>query len=183
MKLLLLDRDGVINRDSPEYVKSPGEWHALPGSLEAMARLSEAGWRLVIVTNQSGLGRGLFDLEDLGAMHTKMQEQLAELGGRVEAVFFCPHRPDEGCACRKPAPGLLLDIARRFDTSLEGVPFVGDSLKDMEAARAVGARPFLVRTGKGSETEKALQAENRSVETFDDLAAFAEALLAGKVDA
>jgi len=153
MKLVILDRDGVVNYDSTEFVKSPDEWNALPGSLEAIARLNRAGWRVAIASNQSGLGRGLFGAAELNAMHAKFRRELARVGGQVDAIFVCPHAPDAGCTCRKPSPGLLLDIGRRFDINLKGVPSVGDSLRDLQAAAAAGCTPWLVRTGNGVLTE------------------------------
>ncbi|WP_455383981.1 D-glycero-beta-D-manno-heptose 1,7-bisphosphate 7-phosphatase [Acidihalobacter prosperus] len=152
MKLIVLDRDGVINEDSDAYVKSPEEWVPIPGSLEAIARLNEAGYRVVVATNQSGIARGLFDVETLAAMHEKMNRLLASHGGRIDAVFFCPHGPDDACDCRKPSAGLFTEIARRYDADLTGVPAVGDSLRDIEAALMVDAQPMLVRTGKGERT-------------------------------
>lgn len=152
MKLVILDRDGVINEDSDEYIKSPEEFVFLPGSLEAIARLNQAGYRVAVATNQSGLARGYFDLDGLNSMHAKLQRGLAAVGGHVDIIVYCPHGPDDGCSCRKPLPGLLTEIGRRLDMSLVGVPVVGDSLRDLEAARAVGATPILVRTGKGEHT-------------------------------
>ena len=154
MKLVILDRDGVINLDSDQYIKSPEEWKPIAGSLEAIARFTQAGFRVVIATNQSGLGRGLFDMATLNAMHDKMHKAVNQLGGRIDAVFFCPHAQDAGCACRKPKPGMLLEIAERFNVPLAGVPAIGDSLRDLEAASAAGARPVLVLTGKGEQTLK-----------------------------
>lgn len=153
MKLVILDRDGVINEDSPNFVKSVDEWIALPGSLAAIARMNRAGWRVVLASNQSGLGRRFFDMATLNAMHAKLRAELVREGGQIDAIFVCPHHPDDGCDCRKPLPGLLLDIARRYDISLEGVPVVGDSLRDLQAAAAAGATPWLVRTGNGRKTE------------------------------
>ncbi len=176
-RLVILDRDGVINEDSDAYIKSPAEWVPVPGSLEAIARLTAAGWRVVVATNQSGIARGLFDLETLGRIHARMHRAVAEAGGRIEAIFFCPHGPDEGCRCRKPAPGLLEEIAARYRTTLEGVPVIGDSARDLEAARAAGARPVLVRTGKGRRTEAAGGPALEGVPVHDDLAAAVEALL------
>ena len=135
MKLVILDRDGVINHDSSAFVKSPDEWVALPGSLEAIARLSQAGWRVVVASNQSGLARGLFSTETLNAIHAKMRSELAQLGGHIDSIFLCPHGPDDGCACRKPKPGMFLDIAHRYDIDLQNVPAVGDSLRDLQASR------------------------------------------------
>jgi len=154
MKLVILDRDGVINQDSTSYIKSPEEWKPIPGSLEAIALLNQAGYRVVVATNQSGIGRGLFDMATLNAIHDKMHRALGAVGGRVDGIFYCPHAHDAGCSCRKPKPGLLEEISRRFGSSLEGVPFIGDSLRDIEAALAVGAQPLLVLTGKGKKTRK-----------------------------
>ncbi|WP_394789758.1 D-glycero-beta-D-manno-heptose 1,7-bisphosphate 7-phosphatase [Rhodoferax sp.] len=148
MKLAILDRDGTINVDSDEFVKSPEEWMPLPGALEAIAKLNHAGWHVVVATNQSGLGRGLFDMAALNAMHAKMNKLLAAAGGRIDAVFFCPHAPDEGCHCRKPAPGLFEQIGERFGIELHGVPTVGDSLRDLQAGVAAGCEPHVVLTGK-----------------------------------
>lgn len=152
MKLVILDRDGVINHDSPSFVKNPAEWVALPGSLEAIARLSQAGWRVVIASNQSGLARGLFNMETLNAIHAKMRLELAQLGGHIDSIFICPHGPDDNCLCRKPRPGMYLDIARRYDTDLKNVPAVGDSLRDLQAASEAGCVPWLVLTGNGLKT-------------------------------
>jgi D-glycero-D-manno-heptose 1,7-bisphosphate phosphatase len=177
MKLIVLDRDGVINQDSDAYIKSVEEWQPIPGSLEAIAKLYHAGYRIVIATNQSGLARGLFDIEDLNAMHRKLRWNLGRLGGQIEAVFFCPHAPDAGCRCRKPATGMIEDIGHRLQTSLTDVPFVGDSFKDIQAARAVGASPILVLTGKGQTTLDSHRAELDDVAIHADLAAAAEAIL------
>lgn len=151
MKLVILDRDGTINYDRDDYVKSPEEWQPMPQALEAIARLNHAGWHVVVVTNQSGLGRGLFDVATLNAMHAKMNKLLATAGGRVDAVFYCPHSPDEACGCRKPLPGLLEQIGERYGIDLKGVPCVGDSLRDLQAGQAVGCAPHLVLTGKGEQ--------------------------------
>jgi D-glycero-D-manno-heptose 1,7-bisphosphate phosphatase len=155
MKLVILDRDGVINFDSDSFIKGPAEWRPIPGSLEAIARLNHAGFHVVLATNQSGVGRGLFEVSTLNAIHDKMHRALAHIGGRIDAIFFCPHAQDAGCSCRKPNPGLFDEIARRFNVDLKGVPSVGDSLRDLEAAAAVGAEPILVLTGKGRKTEEA----------------------------
>ncbi len=154
MKLVILDRDGVINHDSASYIKSPDEWKPIPGSLEAIALLNQAGYRVVVATNQSGIGRGLFDMATLNAIHDKMHRALGAVGGRIDGIFYCPHAQDANCACRKPKPGLLEEIGRRFGCSLEGVPFIGDSLRDIDAALAVGSQPLLVLTGKGKKTRK-----------------------------
>jgi D-glycero-D-manno-heptose 1,7-bisphosphate phosphatase len=154
MKLVILDRDGVINHDSASYIKSPEEWKPIAGSLEAIALLNQAGYRVLIATNQSGVGRGLFDMATLNAIHDKMHRALSLVGGRVDGIFYCPHANDAGCACRKPRPGLLDEISKRFGVSLDGVPFIGDSLRDLQAGAAVGALPVLVLTGKGKKTCK-----------------------------
>ena len=177
MKLVILDRDGVINLDSEHYIKPPEEWKPFAGSLEAIARFTQAGFRVVVATNQSGVGRGLFDMATLNAMHDKMHKAVNQLGGRIEAVFFCPHAQDAGCACRKPQPGMLLEIAERFNVALAGVPAIGDSLRDLQAASAAGARPILVLTGKGEQTLKA-GGLPEGTEIHQDLAAAALALAA-----
>ena len=152
MKLVILDRDGVINQDSAQFIKSPDEWVPIPGSLEAIALLNQAGFRIALATNQSGISRGLFDMATLNAIHDKMHRALAQYGGRIDALFYCPHTAEEGCACRKPKPGMLEEIGRRFATDISGVPSVGDSLRDLQASAVVGAQPFLVLTGKGEQT-------------------------------
>ncbi|WP_281050554.1 D-glycero-beta-D-manno-heptose 1,7-bisphosphate 7-phosphatase [Thauera sp. GDN1] len=154
MKLIILDRDGVINQDSDQFIKSPEEWKPIPGSLEAIARLNQWGWRVVVASNQSGVGRGLFGMDTLNAINDRMVKALAQVGGRLDAIFFCPHAADSTCDCRKPKPGLLLQIAERFNVDLDGVPVVGDSLRDLQAAVAAGARPYLVLTGKGEQTRE-----------------------------
>jgi D-glycero-D-manno-heptose 1,7-bisphosphate phosphatase len=176
MNLIILDRDGVINEESDDYVKSPEEWVPIPGSLHAIARLSKAGYRVVVATNQSGVARGLFDMSTLQRIHDKMRRAAVAAGGRIEGVYFCPHGPDDGCECRKPKAGLLRDIAARFQTDLTGVPAVGDSLRDVQAAQAVGARPILVRTGKG-EAAASAGVGLTGVEVCADLAAVADSLL------
>ncbi|MBI1943969.1 MAG: D-glycero-beta-D-manno-heptose 1,7-bisphosphate 7-phosphatase [Betaproteobacteria bacterium] len=155
MKLVILDRDGTINYDSDQHIKSPAEWKPLPGSLEAIARLTQGGWRVVVATNQSGIERGLFDMATLNAIHAEMHRAVNQAGGRIEAIFFCPHAAEASCECRKPKPGLLREIAARLEVELEGVPMIGDSLRDVEAAAAVGAQPYLVLTGKGRKTREA----------------------------
>ncbi|HLX03191.1 MAG TPA: D-glycero-beta-D-manno-heptose 1,7-bisphosphate 7-phosphatase [Trinickia sp.] len=151
-KLVILDRDGVINVDSDAFIKSPDEWVAIPGSLEAIARLNQHGYRVVVATNQSGIGRGLFDMAALNAMHVKMQKAVAAAGGRIDAVFFCPHTADDNCECRKPQPGMLKAIAERFEIAPEATPVVGDSLRDLQAGAALGFPTHLVLTGKGKHT-------------------------------
>jgi len=177
MRLILLDRDGVINEDSDDYIKAPEEWHPIPGSLEAIAQLHHAGYRVLVLTNQSGLARGLFDPDTLARIHQRMYQALAAVGGAVSGVFFCPHGPGDDCRCRKPLPGLFEEVAQRLQVSLDGVPAVGDSLRDLRAAEAAGARPILVRTGKGRHTEAALPA-NHGYPVFEDLAAVVRWLLA-----
>ncbi|MEZ5489941.1 MAG: D-glycero-beta-D-manno-heptose 1,7-bisphosphate 7-phosphatase [Gammaproteobacteria bacterium] len=170
MKLVILDRDGVINQDSDSYIKSPEEWLPIEGSLEAIARLHEYGFKVAVATNQSGVARGLFDLYTLARIHQKMCNLAEESGGLIDGVFFCPHGPDQGCGCRKPQPGLLTQIASEFEVSLQGVPFVGDSLKDLQAARNAGCRPILVLTGKGRQTlETSDPAELSDVTVVADL--------------
>jgi D-glycero-D-manno-heptose 1,7-bisphosphate phosphatase len=180
-KLVILDRDGVINMDSDQYVKSADEWIPLPGSLEAIAELNQAGYQVTVATNQSGLARGLFTINDLHAMHQKMMDLLAPMGGRVDSIFFCPHVDEDQCNCRKPLPGLMRDIAARYRKTdsalpLTGVPIVGDSLRDLEAAIVLGASPHLVRTGKGQQTvDKGLLPAGTVVHA--DLMAFTKSLL------
>jgi len=181
LKLIILDRDGTINEDRDDYVKSPDEWVPIPGALEAIARLNHAGWHTVVATNQSGLARGLFDTSALNAVHTKMNQALAKVGGRIDAVFFCPHGPSEGCRCRKPLPGLFEMIAERYGVELADVPLVGDTLRDLEAGAAVGCQPHLVRTGKGARLDEeqleAIVEKVPSAQVHADLAAFAEHLI------
>jgi D-glycero-D-manno-heptose 1,7-bisphosphate phosphatase len=178
-KLVILDRDGTINIDRDDFVKSPQEWEPLPGSLEAIARLNHAGWHVVIASNQSGLGRGLFDMVALNAMHDKLHQALAAVGGRVDAIFFCPHSPEDDCHCRKPLPGLFEQIGARFGVSLKGVPAVGDSLRDLLAGGSAGCEPHLVLTGKsaGLSLEQAGQGLPEGARIHADLAAFADHLI------
>jgi D-glycero-D-manno-heptose 1,7-bisphosphate phosphatase len=177
MKLVILDRDGVINFDSDQYIKSPAEWRPIPGSIEAIARLHQGGWRIAVATNQSGIGRGLFDMATLNAINDKMMEMVFRQGGRIDALFFCPHTAAEGCGCRKPRTGMFEEIAARFHLDLKSVPVVGDSLKDLQAADAVGAQPMLVMTGKGERT-KAEGGYPRRTQVFDDLADAARHIVA-----
>jgi len=172
MKLVILDRDGVINFDSDQFIKSPEEWKPIPGSLAAIARLNQQGYRVVVATNQSGIGRGLFGMDMLNAIHDKMLKAAAQAGARIDAVFFCPHTNADGCDCRKPKSGMLHEIATRYNTDLTGVPVVGDSLRDLQSASAAGAQPMLVMTGKGvkTATDPALPPETL---LFPDLAAAA----------
>ncbi|MCG6861619.1 MAG: D-glycero-beta-D-manno-heptose 1,7-bisphosphate 7-phosphatase [Chromatiaceae bacterium] len=178
IKLAILDRDGVVNQDSDSYIKSADEWMPISGSLEAIARLNHGGFRILIATNQSGLGRGLFSIDAVNAIHRKMRRELSVFGAQVEAVFFCPHSPDAGCRCRKPLPGLLEDIRQRLQIDLTGVPVIGDSFRDIQSATAVGAHPLLVLTGKGQTTVAKHRTDLTGVPIYKDLAAAADALLA-----
>ena len=173
---IILDRDGVINADSDDFIKSLAEWQPLEGSLEAIARLNQAGFVVGVATNQSGIGRGLLDLPTLNAMHQKLHQLLAKLGGHVDMIAFCPHLPDDNCNCRKPKPGLYRALAERWNISLEGTPVIGDSLRDLEAAQAVKATPMLVRTGKGRRTEAQL-GKDHDIPVFDNLALAVDHLL------
>lgn len=181
MKLVIIDRDGTINEDRDDYVKSVDEWVPIPGSLEAIAQLSQAGWQVVVATNQSGLGRGLFDMAALNAMHARMHRAVTQLGGRIEAVFFCPHTPEDHCQCRKPQPGLFRTIGERFGVPLAGVSMAGDMPRDLLAGAAMGCEPHLVRTGQGAaltEGEIAkLHAQVPGLRVHADLAAFADHLV------
>ncbi len=174
----MMDRDGVINQDSPDFIKSVAEWKPIPGSLEAIARLSHAGFRVFLCSNQSGIGRKLMDFDALFAIHDRLQRAVGELGGRIDAIAFAPEHPDNASDMRKPSPGMLKDLGRRLQVDLERVPFIGDSLADVQAARAAGARPILVRTGNGRATEQVSRAELKGVPIYDDLAAAATALIA-----
>ena len=175
-RLIVLDRDGVINHDSDAFIKSPDEWRPIPGSLEAIARLNQAGFRAVVATNQSGVGRGLLDFATLTAIHEKMHRALAHVGGRSDAIFFCPHTADARCECRKPKAGMLREIGVRFNVDMSGVPCIGDGLRDLQAADAVGAQPMLVLTGKGEKTLRDGGFPPNTV-IFPDLAFVASALL------
>jgi D-glycero-D-manno-heptose 1,7-bisphosphate phosphatase len=175
-KLIILDRDGVINHDSDEFIKSPDEWIPIPGSLEAIARLNQAGYRVVVCTNQSGVSRGLFDMLTLNAIHQKMHRAAKQVGADIDAVFFCPHAADDNCDCRKPKPGMVLEIGRRFDVSLKGVPTIGDSLRDLQSGFVVGCTPYLVLTGKGERT-RAKGGLPPGTAVFPDLAAVVDHLL------
>lgn len=177
MKLVILDRDGVINVDSDQFIKTPDEWKPIPGSLEAIARLSHSGYRVVVCSNQSGVGRGLLDMTSLNAINDKMYKALAPFGGRIDALFYCPHPAEANCACRKPRPGMFEDIAKRFNVPLAGVPSVGDSLRDMQASVAAGCQPILVLTGKGRKT-LAAGGLPEGTQVYDDLSAAVRAIIA-----
>jgi D-glycero-D-manno-heptose 1,7-bisphosphate phosphatase len=176
MKLIILDRDGVINFDSDHFIKSPAEWKPIPGSPEAIARLTQASYRVVVASNQSGIERGLFDMDTLNAIHEKMHQAVKTAGGRIDAIFYCPHSSDSNCACRKPRPGMFERISECFNTDLTETCAVGDSLRDLQAAATAGAQPMLVLTGKGKGTqEKGGIPEGTLV--FEDLAAAVEHIL------
>jgi len=181
MKLVIIDRDGTINHEREDYIKSADEWVPLPGALEAIARLNHAGWHVVVATNQSGIGRGLFDMVALNGMHAKMNQMLAKLGGRVDAVFFCPHTPEDQCTCRKPLPGLFQMIGQRFGHDLAGVPMVGDLPRDVLAAQSVGCEPHLVRTGQAATMSEGdltdLRRRVQDLTIHPDLSAFADFLI------
>ena len=182
IKLVILDRDGTINGDRDDYIKSPDEWVPLPGALEAIARLNHAGWHTVLATNQSGLGRGLFSMASLNAVHLKMSQQLAQHGGRIDAMFFCPHTPTDGCTCRKPLPGLMQQIGERFGVALKHTPMVGDALRDLQAGASAGCPTHLVRTGKSTSLNDAqlaaMLAAVPGTQVHADLAGFADWLIA-----
>lgn len=180
-KLVILGRDGILNQYREDHVKEPSEWTPVPGALEAVARLNHAGWHAVIATNQAGIGRGMIDMASLNAVHAHMMRTLAMQGGRLDAVFLCPHTPEEHCDCRKPLPGLMLDIGRRYGADLTQVPMVGDTPRDMLAARAAGCQPHLLRSGRGALLDEAqlqqLAVQVPGLQVHDDLSAFADYLL------
>jgi D-glycero-D-manno-heptose 1,7-bisphosphate phosphatase len=171
----MMDRDGVINEDAPDFIKSVAEWRPIDGSLEAIADLTRAGYRVAVVTNQSGLGRGLYDEDALEAIHRHMCTMIRAAGGELAGIYYCPHRPDAGCDCRKPRPGLFRALERDLGLEVRGAPFIGDRQSDLDAAAAVGARPILVRTGTGLLTERALG--EHCILVFDDLRAAARGIL------
>lgn len=179
MKLVILDRDGVINQDSATFIKNPNEWIPIPGSLEAIALLNQHGYRIALATNQSGIARGYFDMATLNAIHDKMHKALAQVGGRVDAVFYCPHSADDGCDCRKPKIGMLEEIGRRFNIDLAQVPAVGDALRDLQAFGDAGCQPYLVKTGKGEETSNLSTLPANTI-VVNDLAAAVEQILASQ---
>jgi D-glycero-D-manno-heptose 1,7-bisphosphate phosphatase len=180
-RLIVLGRDGILNVYREDHVKEPHEWLPIPGALEAVARLNQHGWHVVVATNQSGIGRGLFDMASLNAVHAQMMKLLAAQGGRIDAVFFCPHAPEEACDCRKPQPGMLHDIARRYGVDLRHVPLVGDTLRDLLAAQAAGCEPHLVLSGRAAALGDAelaqIVAQVPTARIHADLAAFADDLL------
>ena len=182
MKLLVLDRDGVINEDSPDYIKAPEEWLPIPGSIEAIAELSRAGWSIVVASNQSAVGRGMISIDTLNRINAKMHRVVAAAGGHIDAIFFCPHHPEEACDCRKPRPGMLHEIAHRYRINAMELIMVGDSLRDLEAVAAMEDMPILVRTGKGKKTEAEGNLPSNT-RVFDNLQAVATYLLAHEAGA
>ena len=178
-KLVILDRDGVINFDSAQFIKNPAEWKPIPGSLEAIARLNQSGYKVVVATNQSGVGRGLFDMDTLNSIHEKMHKTLFSVGGRIDAVFYCPHPADSDCDCRKPKPGMFKRIAETLNADLKGVPAIGDSLRDLQASAVLGCLPMLVHTGKGDKTSAEGNLPAGTLE-FANLSAAVDFILAGK---
>ena len=176
MKMIILDRDGVINQDSPDFIKSPAEWIPVPGSLEAIAQLNQAGYRVVVASNQSGIARELFDMRTLNAIHHKMHTAAQQVGADIDAIFFCPHAAIDNCDCRKPKPGMFEEISKRFKVSLKGVPTVGDSLRDLQAGFVKGCTPYLVLTGKGQKTFET-GGLPPGTQVFPDLAAMVADLL------
>jgi D-glycero-D-manno-heptose 1,7-bisphosphate phosphatase len=173
--LVIIDRDGVINEDSDDYIKSVAEWRPIAGSLEAIAELHRAGWRIAVITNQSGVARGLYDEKTLAEIHGHMRERVRAAGGELAGIWYCPHLPDAGCDCRKPRPGLFRQLERDLGVSVLGAPYIGDRISDVRAAEGAGAHPILVRTGTGAETESLLG--ETAVPVYDDLRAAARALL------
>lgn len=173
LKLVILDRDGVINVDSEHYIRSPDDWHFIPGSIDAIALLNQKGYTLSIATNQSGLARGYYDEAMLEAIHQRMHWALATVGAKIDSIFYCPHGPEEACLCRKPKPGLLHQIAAHYQTTLTQVPFVGDSFRDIEAALNAGAKPRLVLTGNGEKTRRLHAQALENVPCYTDLWSFA----------
>lgn len=176
LRLVILDRDGVINHDSDDFIRTPAEWVPIDGSLEGIALLTRSGYTVAVATNQSGIGRGLYDHAALAAIHDKMRAEVTRAGGAIDRIVYCPHGPDEGCDCRKPAAGLLRGLAEHYGIALDGVPAIGDTERDIEAARTVGARPILVLTGNGETTRRALAGRGLAIETYPDLLAAARAL-------
>ena len=181
VKLVILGRDGILNEFRDDHVKAPEEWYPIPGALEAVSRLNHAGWHTVVATNQSGIGRGMIDMASVNAVHAHMLKQLMAVGGRLDAVFFCPHTPEDQCDCRKPLPGLMRDIGKRYGIDLKHVPLVGDTLRDLQAAHAAGCEPHLIRSGRaavlGPELVQAMVDQVPGTRVHADLAAFAEHLL------
>ena len=184
MKLIILDRDGVINQDRDDFVKSADEWVPIEGSMDAIAFLTEAGYTVAVATNQSGIGRKYFTMQELTEMHNKMHRLAQQAGGVIDGIWFCPHTAADGCDCRKPLPGMVIDILSRFNAEAADTWLVGDSLRDLQAIAAVGGKPALVLTGKGKKT---LVAEGDSLpentQVFDSLLAFSQYLLQNHAEA
>ena len=182
VKLVILGRDGILNDFRDDHVKAPEEWYQIPGALEAVSRLNHAGWHVVVATNQSGIGRGMIDMAQVNAVHAHMLKLLAAVGGRIDAVFFCPHTPEDQCDCRKPLPGLMRDIGKRYGMDLKHVPLVGDTLRDLQAAHAAGCEPHLVRSGRAASLDAAaldqMASQVPGTRVHDSLGDFAEYLLA-----
>ncbi len=179
MRLIILDRDGVINHDSDDYIKSVDEFIPIDGSLEAIAKLNHAGYSVMVATNQSGIARGMFNIETLNAMHNKLRTELNAYGGCIDGIFFCPHGPEDHCQCRKPLPGLFHEIAKRVGRTLADVPAIGDSYRDIQAAQAVGATPVLLKTGKGARTLASKAEALQGIPVFNDLSEFVDVFLQG----
>jgi len=177
-RYILLDRDGVINQESDDFIKSPEEWQPIDGSLEAIALLNEHGYKVAVITNQSGVARGLFNEATLEKIHAKMRQMTAEKGGKIDAIYFCPHGPDDGCTCRKPKPGLLESFAAEKNVDLTGITFIGDSIRDIQSAQAVGASPILVKTGKGQKT--LTDNPDLNIPVFENLYAAAKHITSGQ---
>lgn len=180
MSLIILDRDGVINHDSDEFIKTPAEWEPIDGSLEAIAKLTFAGYRIVVITNQSGIARGLFDVDTLSRVHSKMRRMVSQVGGKLESIIYCPHGPNDGCNCRKPLDGSFTELAHRLRIDLKNVPAIGDSLRDIQAAQSAGAKPILVKTGKGQQTLSDPKFP-QNIPVYANLAAAVDALLESKL--
>ncbi len=182
MKLIILDRDGVINLESPEFIKTPDEWIPIKGSLEAIARLSQAGYDVVVITNQSGIGRGLLTADMLSQIHVRMMDNVQQYGGKIQSVLFCPHLPDDDCGCRKPKVGLYQELTKRLNVSFSKVYSVGDSLRDLEAAKTAGAKPVLVKTGNGKKTNQQIkESDLAGIPVYDRLSKFVDALLSDEL--
>jgi len=184
MKLVILDRDGVINHESPDFIKHPDEWKPIKGSLEAITRLSQAGYDIVVITNQSGVGRGLFSADTLGEIHVRMIDHVQQHGGKIQSILFCPHHPDDYCDCRKPLTGMYDELASRLNLNFGNVFSVGDSIRDLQAAKSAGARPVLVKTGNGKKSLKKINAklpELKEAFIFENLAEFANALIKNEI--
>ena len=182
MKLIILGRDGILNEYRDDHVKAPAEWVPIPGALEAVSRLNHAGWHAVVATNQAGIGRGMIDMASVNLIHAHMNKLMQAQGARLDAVFFCPHTPEEQCDCRKPLPGMMLEIGERYGVDLDHVPVAADTLRDLQAAHAAGCEPHLVRTGRAAQLDDAVVEQwckqVPGVRVHADLSAMAEQLIA-----